>query len=117
MRDVARAREYNRDVAQCPQCQHKVPYSAMLRAGGLAGIVCPRCNTELEPVMWRQLTALAVAMVISMAAASGVGFVGLANGWRGPVQLVTFVVLSMLAWVTVFRLQRRGDRSRPLGLH
>ena len=102
-------------MAQCPECQENVPYSAMLRAGGLSGIVCPRCNTELEPVMWRHVMAAVIAILTGIAAASAWRFVGLPSGWRLLVQIVTSVVLLMLAWVTVTRLRRRRDRSRPLG--
>ena len=59
--------------------------------------------------------AAVIAMLMGMAAASALRSVGLPSSGRLLVQVVTSVVLMMLAWVTVVRLRRRRDRSRPLG--
>jgi hypothetical protein len=87
----------------------------MCRAGGLSGIVCPRCKTELEPLPWRQAISAAIAIAAGLAAATALRSAGVGSGWRLLAQVGTTVVVLLLAWGTVVRLRRRPDRSHPLG--
>ena len=110
---------YHRPMAQCPQCKAKVPYSALLRAGGLAGITCPTCKVELAPNVWTNALALAVAIPISMAATNALRSSGLA--WYIALlcllltYILTFALISWVGWVSVIRLRKRSDPSGPLG--
>jgi hypothetical protein len=107
-------------MAQCPQCKGNVSYSAMLRAGGLAGIICPICKAELTPRVWTNAVAQTVAMLVGMAAAEALRSFGF--GWL--IRLVgmliaytlSFALVSWVGWDRVIRLRQRSDSSHPLGL-
>lgn len=44
----------------CPDCAEKIGMKALMSATGISGVVCPRCNSSLEP---KRLTmALAIAL-------------------------------------------------------
>jgi hypothetical protein len=102
-----------------PAMQGQVPYSALLRAGGLAGIICPSCKIELAPNVWTNAVALAVAIPVSITATNALRSSGLA--WYIPLlgllltNILTFALVSWVGWVSVVRLRQRSDRSRPLG--
>src|SRR5262249_48948494 len=108
------SRSYAQGMARCPQCRSLVPFTAALRAGGLAGVVCPTCNTDLEPRRWSNALSLAAGKGMSKWArdvmrSSGVGQPAALLAGMGLLLLIFFLV-SWVAWRVFPTLRRRPPR-------
>jgi hypothetical protein len=91
-------------MRQCPNCLQRVPLRASL--GG--SIVCPACQTELQPKVWSIALSLLPAMLVSDWIADGLQTRSLGSGLHFIAFSVMFILLALLGWAILARFRLKS---------
>ena len=110
-------------MARCPQCNHNVPFRALLGTAGSGGFICPTCNTELDLRLWARVVTTVVALAVAISVSLVINERLRSSGFGWPLVPITGMVILPLigvlvawgGWVSVVRLRRRSAPGRGLG--
>jgi transposase-like protein len=89
----------------CPHCGNKVPTKSIFQATGLSGVVCPHCNTSLEPKYWSSALLMAVSWCLAWAVRVLLGRAGVHYPADILVLLVSFVAIYVVLAPVILRLR------------
>jgi hypothetical protein len=100
-------------MPHCPSCHGRLPLREVFAGGG---IVCPNCNSELEPLGWLSFIMVIIAMLgvqVGVHAAQGLGL-------NFPAQLaiggIASCLLGSVVYVFLVRYRIKGVNQTVLKL-
>jgi hypothetical protein len=100
----------------CPHCGNKIPTKSIFQATGLSGIVCPHCNTSLEPRYWSSVLLMAVSYCLAWVVRVLLHRVGVVYPADILVLLVAFVMFYVLLSPVVLRMRVKETPGPSLGI-
>jgi len=101
-------------MSSCPHCGRNVPAKAVWRGYGLSGVVCPHCNTSLEPKFWSSLLLFALAWSLGWLARFPLERAGVGMPWPLLGLLGAFLGSYALLMTLVPRLRPKQPRTTSL---
>jgi hypothetical protein len=95
-------------MCSCPHCGRNVPARAVWQGYGLSGIVCPHCNTSLEPKYWSSFLLLLVSWSLAWLVRFLLVRAGVGMPWPvvGPVGALLGFYALLLPLILRLRLKR-----------
>ena len=98
-------------MASCPHCGQNVPARAVWQGYGLSGIVCPHCNTSLEPKYWSSFLLFLVSWSLGWIVRLLLVRAGVAMPWPLVGLMGGFVSFYALLLPLILRLRLKDSHA------
>ena len=103
-------------MLSCPHCGNKLPAKSSLQATGLSGVVCPHCNTSLQPRYWISVLLMAISYCLAWTVHVLLHRVGVVYPADIIVLLVAFVLFYVLLSPVILRMRVKETPDASLGV-